>query len=108
MPWQSELFDVALEVDDRGALWYRTVVVVVPRQQGKSAAMGAVMVERALMGRDRTVAYTAQDRSIAAERVVEQLFVRQLARSARSAPPPRCGARTGPSASSSATGRASS
>ena len=82
MPWQSELFDVALEVDDRGALWYRTVVVVVPRQQGKSAAMGAVMVERALMGRDRTVAYTAQDRSIAAERVVEQLFVRQLARSA--------------------------
>ena len=81
MPWQRQLFDVALEVDDDGALWYRTVVVVVPRQQGKSAAMGAAMVERAVTGGDRTVAYTAQDRGIAAERVIEQLYDRQLARS---------------------------
>lgn len=81
LPWQRTLFDVALEVDPAGALWYRTVVVVVPRQQGKSTALSAVMVDRALAGFDRTIAYTAQDRGIAAERVIEQLYDRQLARS---------------------------
>jgi hypothetical protein len=82
MPWQRRLFDVTLETDPAGALWYRTVVVVVPRQQGKSTAMSALMVERGVTGADRTVVYTAQDRSIAAERVIEQLHDRQLARSA--------------------------
>lgn len=81
LPWQRRLFDVALEVDPAGALWYRTVVVVVPRQQGKSTATSAVMVDRAVAGVDRTVAYTAQDRGIAAERVIEQLYDRQLVRS---------------------------
>jgi hypothetical protein len=81
MAWQRALFDVALEVDELGVLWYRTVVVVVPRQQGKSTALSAVMVERALAGLDRTIAYTAQDRGIAAERIVEQLYDRQLVRS---------------------------
>lgn len=53
--------------------------MVVPRQQGKSTALSAVMVHRALSGKDRIVAYTAQDRGIAAERIVEQLYVRELA-----------------------------
>jgi hypothetical protein len=80
MAWQRHLADVALEVGADGRPWYRTVVVVVPRQQGKSTGLNAVMVDRALERRDRNIAYTAQDRSQAAERVVEQLFDRQLAR----------------------------
>lgn len=85
MPWQRHVVDVAGELDGDGTLWYRTVVLVVPRQQGKSTALNAVMTDRALAGVDVNVAYTAQDRSIAAERVVEQLFERQLARSRLSA-----------------------
>lgn len=78
MPWQSDLYDVTHEVDGRGRLWYRIVVVVVPRQQGKSSATNAVMVRRSVLGRNMTTVYTAQDRSIAAERLIEQLYERQL------------------------------
>jgi len=78
MPWQSELYDLSHETDEAGRLWYRIVVVVVPRQQGKSSATNAVIVRRSVMGRNMTTAYTAQDRAIAAERLIEQLYERQL------------------------------
>jgi hypothetical protein len=78
MPWQSELYDVTHELDDRGRLFYRIVVVVVPRQQGKSSATNAVMVRRSITRPNMTTIYTAQDRSIAAERLIEQLYERQL------------------------------
>ena len=81
MPWQAHVAAVAGETDAAGHLFYGVVVLVVPRQQGKSTLLNAVMTARALAGADVTVAYTAQDRAIAAERVVEQLYERQLARS---------------------------
>lgn len=78
MPWQTDLYAVTHEVDPAGHLWFRIVVVVVPRQQGKSSATNAVMVRRSVMAPNMTTVYTAQDRSIAAERLVEQLYERQL------------------------------
>lgn len=66
MPWQRHVVDVALEVDEAGLLAYREVDLTVPRQQGKSTLLLAVMVHRALrFGGAQTVTYTAQSRNAA-------------------------------------------
>ena len=81
MAWQRAVADVALEVNDAGHLQYRTVVVVVPRQQGKSSLLQAVIVDRAVAGLDLSILYTAQDRSEARRRLLTELHARTLARS---------------------------
>lgn len=83
MPWQRLVADVALEVDPAtGHLHYRTVVLVVPRQQGKSSLLQAVIVDRAVAGgADLSVLYTAQDRTEARRRLLTELHERTLARS---------------------------
>ena len=43
MPWQRQVFDVALEVDEDNRYVYREVVVTVPRQSGKSTALMLLM-----------------------------------------------------------------
>src|SRR5215472_14437797 len=48
MPWQRQVADVALEVDDAGRFVYKQVVVTVPRQSGKTTLFGAVMEHRAM------------------------------------------------------------
>lgn len=65
MPWQREVADVALEYDPASRrMRYREVVLVVPRQQGKTTLLLAAMVHRALgFGRDQQIAYTAQSRN---------------------------------------------
>lgn len=47
MPWQRQVNDVALEVDDDGRYVYPLVVVTVPRQSGKTIDFSAVGQHRA-------------------------------------------------------------
>ena len=70
MPWQSDVADVAMEVDPgTGLLVYRTVVVTVPRQSGKTKQELAVAVHRALgFGGGQKINYTAQTRIKAREK----------------------------------------
>jgi hypothetical protein len=67
MPWQQHVADVALEVDpETGLLAYRTVILTIPRQSGKTTLMLAVMVHRALGFQYRNViTYWAQTRMAA-------------------------------------------
>lgn len=58
LPWQRHVADVATERLEDGRYAYRTVVVTVPRQTGKTTLLRALGVQRALLGRD--VFYTAQ------------------------------------------------
>lgn len=67
MPWQQAAADVLLEVDDLGRYWYRTGVVSVQRQAGKTLWVGAVEEHRALTIRDARVWHTAQTGLDAAE-----------------------------------------
>ena len=70
MPWQRYTADVALEIDPvTGLLVYRTVVVTVPRQSGKTTEELAVAVHRALsFGGAQRISYTAQTRLKAREK----------------------------------------
>jgi phage terminase large subunit-like protein len=63
MPWQRQVFDVALEVDDDGRYVYREVIVTVPRQAGKSTALLLLMAHRCLTQPGARVVYTAQNRT---------------------------------------------
>lgn len=70
MPWQQNVADVALEVDPAtGRLAYRTVVLTVPRQQGKTLLLLAVWLQRALgFGGRQRIAWTMQSASDAAKK----------------------------------------
>ena len=60
-PWQRHVSSVALEVHASGVPYYRTVGVSVARQNGKTLLLLA-RIAMELLGRNRTVVYTAQDR----------------------------------------------
>lgn len=62
MPWQRQVVDVALEINPAtGLLAYRTVLVSVPRQSGKTTLGLSVMTHRALaFGSAQRIIYTAQ------------------------------------------------
>lgn len=61
LPWQRLVADVAGEVLDDGRPAYRSVVLQVPRQAGKTSLMLAFMAHRALRwGIPQNVVYTAQ------------------------------------------------
>lgn len=62
MPWQRQVLDVALEVLPDGSWAYRTVVVTVQRQSGKTTLVGPLHLHRA-MTRPRPTYLTAQKRS---------------------------------------------
>jgi phage terminase large subunit-like protein len=64
MPWQQHVADVALEIDPAtGRLWYRHVVLTVPRQSGKTTLILAVAIHRALgFGEPQRIVYAAQTR----------------------------------------------
>lgn len=81
LPWQRHVIDVAHELDpDTGLLWYETVVLVVPRQQGKSTALEAVLTAAALRREDVDVIYAAQDRQMSKRRLIDELADKRLAR----------------------------
>ena len=63
MPWQREAADIALEVDpETGLLVYREVVLLTPRQSGKTTELLAIAVQRALTWPAQNIVYTAQTR----------------------------------------------
>ena len=60
MPWQADVCDVALELED-GRPVYREVVLTIPRQSGKTTLILALVLHRALRwGGPQRIAYTAQ------------------------------------------------
>jgi Terminase large subunit, T4likevirus-type, N-terminal len=70
MPWQSLVSDVSHELDPAtGQLWYREIVITVPRQSGKTTLVLAAAVRRAL-GHPipQVITYTAQSRIKAREK----------------------------------------
>ncbi|MGW4102296.1 terminase large subunit domain-containing protein [Streptomyces sp. NPDC004976] len=69
MPWQRYVLDVALEIDpDTGLFAYREVGLSVPRQQGKTQQILAVMVHRIMAWERQNVTYGAQNRTMAKKR----------------------------------------
>jgi hypothetical protein len=61
LPWQRLVADVAGETLEDGRPAYRTVILQVPRQSGKTSLMLAFMAHRALRwDRPQNVVYTAQ------------------------------------------------
>lgn len=62
MPWQRQVWDTALELDADGSWAYRLVVVTVPRQAGKTTAVGPVALHRCLTTPDARCWLTAQRR----------------------------------------------
>ena len=72
MPWQQTVADVALELDPAtGRLWYRHVVLTVPRQSGKTTLILAVAIHRALgFGQAQRIVYAAQTRLDARKKLV--------------------------------------
>jgi phage terminase large subunit-like protein len=63
MPWQEFVSRTAMEVDPAtGLLVYRTVVITVPRQSGKTRQELAVATHRCAAWPGQTVTYTAQTR----------------------------------------------
>lgn len=70
--WQRFAADIALELDDNGRLRYRTVIVSVPRQCGKTVLDMGVGVTRCLLQPDAKVWYTAQTGQSARERWIKE------------------------------------
>ena len=83
MPWQREVADVALEIDPTtGRYAYREVRLTVPRQQGKTTLLLAVMVHRALLMSDpQTIVYAAQSGVAARQKFLDD-YLRVVERSA--------------------------
>lgn len=73
MPWQRLVLDVALELDDDANFVYREVVLLVPRQAGKTAIDLGLTAWRALAfeGFARTV-LAEQDRNHARTKFIEE------------------------------------
>lgn len=60
-PWQAFVSNVAMEVHPSGVPFFRTVGVSIARQNGKTLLLLA-RIAMEMLGRNRTVVYTAQDR----------------------------------------------
>lgn len=73
MPWQRMAADVALEVDHRGRFVYKTVVITVPRQSGKTAMIMALGLHRTLTTPRGKTWYTAQTGYHARERFLKDM-----------------------------------
>lgn len=78
MPWQRELLETAFEIDpETGLLWYSEVVVVVPRQSGKSSVIIPWGVHRMLMWPNRQfLLYITQKREDALRMLTKEHFYR--------------------------------
>lgn len=74
MPWQQMVSDIALEVNPiTGKLHYRTIIITVPRQSGKTTLLLSLMVHRALGFEGRqNIIYTAQTQKAARKKWEEE------------------------------------
>ena len=71
LPWQRQVLDVALEVDDEDRPAYRDVCVTVPRQQGKTTMNLVLTLHRALSREKQTIKYTAQHGAAARTKLID-------------------------------------
>ncbi|WP_194820521.1 terminase [Nocardia sp. XZ_19_385] len=60
MPWQRQVADTALEVDERGRFVHSLVVISVPRQSGKTTLVLANAVHRCVFRANQRAWHTAQ------------------------------------------------
>jgi hypothetical protein len=74
MPWQSYVADVALEVDELGLFYFKTVGVATPRQSGKTTLFGSVMEHRALTVKKARVWFTQQSGKDAVDWLVNEHY----------------------------------
>ena len=70
--WQQYVADVSLETNDQGNLKYKTVSVLVGRQNGKTA-LACARIAYQLLYPKQIVAFTAQDRSMAKNKWLEHV-----------------------------------
>jgi len=73
MPWQVAAAGLIGECDSRGRLLHPLVVVTVPRQAGKTALLGAVMLHRCTLRKQARIWYTAQAGVKASEQLREMM-----------------------------------
>lgn len=74
MPWQRLVLDVACEIDPAtGLYWYRNVILIVPRQAGKTSLSRGKISHRCLTDR-HPVLYTAQDRNKSLRRLQKDFY----------------------------------
>lgn len=75
MPWQKRAADVACEIDPAtGLFWYRKVIIIVPRQTGKTTLSRAKISHRSMTSPGKPVLYTAQDRNKALRRLKKDFY----------------------------------
>ena len=83
MPWQRQVARVATELRADGRWRYRTVVVTVPRQSGKTTLVQALQVHRAITRPEPMAAYytaqTGKDASAKWAELVERIDSTPLA-----------------------------
>lgn len=75
MPWQHEFFDTAGEIDpETGGLWYRTIILILPRQGGKTTLVRGRLAWRGIVKAGAQMLYTAQDRGMARKRMEKTIY----------------------------------
>lgn len=75
MPWQRYVLDVSLEIDpETGLFAYRKVGLSVPRQQGKTEQILALMTHRVMAWTRQNVVYAAQTRGMARTRFEDEFI----------------------------------
>lgn len=75
MPWQREVCDIFGEIDpNTGMFWYRTCILILPRQGGKTTLIRGKMSHRGVMQPGSKMLYTAQDRNKARQRLEETIY----------------------------------
>lgn len=75
MPWQRQALDVACEIDPAtGLYYYRTVIIIVLRQAGKTTLTRGKLTHRAMSQPYAKMLYTAQDRNKALKRLRESIY----------------------------------
>ncbi|MFI8278534.1 terminase large subunit domain-containing protein [Streptomyces sp. NPDC085929] len=76
MPWQRYVLDVGLEINpETGLFAHREVGLSVPRQQGKTQQILALMVHRIAAWQRQNVVYAAQTRGMARQRWEDEFLV---------------------------------
>ena len=75
MPWQREAYDIIGELDPTtGLFYYRTYIIILPRQGGKSTLIRGKLAHRGIVQPGAQMLYTAQDRNKARQRLEETIY----------------------------------
>lgn len=75
MPWQRDFLAAACEIDPAtGLYWYSKVILILPRQGGKTSTSRGKITHRALTTPDALMLYTAQDRNKARKRLEKNFY----------------------------------